>query len=341
MSDRRVAAFGLTCRSGSRHKAGAVAARRGESMWRLFLFLLAASACAAIASCAPMVALHESEVVFRTVNTPAGPLRLAVIEKGEGRPILLLHGFATSSFTWQGVEPELSKRHRVIEVDLRGFGASDKPIDEHYSVFDQADAIEALIEQENLKDLTVIGHSFGGGVTLALALKSAQQSHPRIRNIVLINSVAYKQPIPIFFQLLRIPMLGEVSMTLVPPEVQAAQGLRLAYYDHGKITRRAIAEYASTLYSPAAKHALMKTVEQLIPPNVEEIADRYKTITVPALVLWCRDDKVVPSIFGQRLKSDLPSSELIVFADCGHMPQEEKPVDTARAIEGFLARHDS
>jgi pimeloyl-ACP methyl ester carboxylesterase len=313
---------------------------RGDRMRRLYFLAVAASFCAALAACAPMIALHESEVDYRTVSTPSGPLRLAVIDKGRGRPLLMLHGFATSSFTWQGVEPELSKRHRVIEVDLRGFGASDKPIDDHYSVFDQADAIEAFIEQENLKDLTIVGHSFGGGIALALALKSATQSNPRIKNIVLIDSVAYKQPIPIFFKLLQVPMLGEVSMALVPPEVQAAQGLRLAYYDHDKITKRAIAEYASTLYSPAAKHALTKTVEQLIPPNLDEIASRYKTIKVPALVLWCKDDKVVPSHFAHRLKSDLTASELIVFSDCGHMPQEEKPQDTARAIEAFLSRHD-
>lgn len=299
---------------------------------------------AVLASCAPVpptMALHETEVELRTVNTPTGPLRLAVTDRGKGRPILLLHGFATSSFTWQAIEPELSKRYRVIAVDLRGFGASDKPVDDHYSIFDQADTIQAFIEQENLKDLTIVGHSFGGGVTLALALKSIEQKSSRIRNIVLIDSIAYKQPIPIFFKLLKIPMLAEVGMTLVPPSVQAEQGLRLAYYDRGKITERAIAEYASNLNSSEAKHALSKTVEQIIPPNIDEIAGRYSDIKLPALVMWCKDDKVVPAVFGRRLKADLPSAELIVFSDCGHMPQEEKPEDTARAIEGFLARHES
>jgi pimeloyl-ACP methyl ester carboxylesterase len=288
-----------------------------------------------------MVALHESEVEFRTVNTPAGPLRLAVTDKGKGRPILMLHGIATSSFTWQAIEPALAKNYRVIAVDLRGFGASDKPLDDHYSIFDQADAIQAFIEQENLKDLTIVGHSFGGGVTLALALRAGEQSHPRIRNIVLIDTIAYKQPIPIFFRLLQIPMLGEVGMALVPPEVQAAQGLRLAYFDREKITARAVAEYANALYSPAAKHALMKTIEQIVPPDIEEIAERYKTIKFPALVMWCKQDKVVPVFFGHRLKADMPAAELVVFDSCGHMPQEEKPEDTVRAIEGFLARHES
>ena len=310
-------------------------------VFRSFLVVACAAFCAALVSCAPMMALHDGEVDYRTVQTPAGPLRLAVMDKGKGRPILLLHGFATSSFTWQAIEPELAKSHRVIAVDLRGFGASDKPLDDHYSIFDQADAIEAFIEQENLKDLTIVGHSFGGGIALALALRATEQGHSRIRNLVLIDSIAYKQPIPIFFQLLQIPVLGEVSMTLVPPEVQATQGLRLAYYDRDKITARAVAEYANTLYSPASKHALIKTVEQIIPPNIEEISSRYKTIKLPTLVLWCKDDKVVPPIFGRRLRADIKPSELVVFDHCGHMPQEEKPEDTARAIEAFLARNES
>lgn len=310
-------------------------------MWRSCRLFLLASLGAVLSSCASTMALHDSEVAYRTVNTPTGPLRLAVQDVGKGRPILLLHGFATSSFTWQAIMPELSKHNRVIAVDLRGFGASDKPLDDHYSIFDQADAIQALIEQENLKDLTLIGHSFGGGVTLALALRAQERRDTRIRNIVLVDSVAYKQPIPIFFKLLKVPVLGEVSMALVPPEVQAAQGLRLAYYDRDKITTRAVSEYASALYSSGSKHALIQTVEQLIPPNIDEIAEKYQTIKFPTLIIWCKDDKVVPSIFGRRLHADIPSSELAMFEQCGHMPQEEKPEDTARAIEAFLARNDT
>lgn len=285
-----------------------------------------------------MMAMHDSEVAYRMVNTPSGPLRLAVMDVGKGRPLLLLHGFASSSFTWQSVVPELAKSHRVIAIDLRGFGASDKPLDDHYSIFDQADAVQAFIDQENLKDLTLIGHSFGGGITLELALRAAERHDRRIRSIVLIDSIAYKQPIPIFFKILQIPVLGEVSMTLVPPEVQAAQGLRLAYYDRDKITARAVSEYANALYSPASKHALIKTVEQILPPNIDEISAKYPQIKVPALIVWCKDDKVVPSFFGRRLHADIPSSELVMFEQCGHMPQEEKPEDTARAISAFLDR---
>jgi pimeloyl-ACP methyl ester carboxylesterase len=116
--------------------------------------------------------------------------------------------------------------------------------------------------------------------------------------------------------------------------------LRLAYYDRDKISARAIAEYASTLYSPAAKYALTKTVEHMIPKNIDSIASRYQTLKLPTLILWCEADKVVPVRYGRRLHADLPRAEMVVLADCGHMPQEEKPDDTVHAIENFLARNE-
>ena len=64
-----------------------------------------------------------------------------------------------------------------------------------------------------------------------------------------------------------------------------------------KISAQDIAEYANTLYSPAAKHALMKTIEKIVPDNIDEIAARYKTIKMPALIVWCEEDKVVPVAF--------------------------------------------
>ena len=327
----------LNCARGRREDVFQV----GGDMRRVFFFGWIVALTAALGSCAPLVANHDSEVQFRTVKTPAGPVRLAVIERGQGRPILLLHGFATSSYTWHAIIPELSKNHRVIAIDLRGFGASDKPIDDHYSIQDQTEAVQAFVEQENLRDLTVIGHSFGGGIALVMALNAEQQRKPRIRNIVLIDFLAYRQPMPIFFRLLQIPMVGDLSMTLVPPEIQAGQGLRLAYYDPDKITGQDVAEYANTLYSPAAKHALTKTIEQLVPDNIDEIASRYKTIKMPALIVWCQQDKVVPVVLGLRLHEEMRSSELALFSQCGHMPQEEKPEDTLAAIQAFLKRNAS
>ena len=89
--------------------------------------------------------------------------------------------------------PELATNHRVIAVDLKGFGQSDKPMDERYSVFDQAELLAQLIEDRNLRDLTLVGHSFGGGVALLLALEADQRLKGRISRLVLLNTLAYRR----------------------------------------------------------------------------------------------------------------------------------------------------
>jgi pimeloyl-ACP methyl ester carboxylesterase len=272
--------------------------------------------------------------------TAHGTLHLAVKEEGQGRPILLLHGFGTSGYSWRKIVPALARDHRVITLDLRGFGASDKPLDEHYSIADQAEAVEAFIKQEDLKDLTVVGHSFGGGVTLALALKLGKERPARIHDLVLLDTIAYRQPLPVFFRLLQYPAVAQVSMTLIPPEVQATEALRLAYYERDKITARDIMEYASPLYSPAGKRALIATVNKLIPDDIDEIAERYKTLKLPTQIIWCDADRIVPLALGRRLNENIPSAQLTVLSDCGHFPHEEKPEETVAVIRAFIARQD-
>ena len=87
-------------------------------------------------------------------------------------PLLLIHGFGASTYTWRHIAPELARTHRVIAVDLKGFGQSDKPFDSRYSVFDQAELLAELIEEKDLHNLTLVGHSFGGGIALMLALEN-------------------------------------------------------------------------------------------------------------------------------------------------------------------------
>ena len=107
---------------------------------------------------------------FALLGPPDAPVNLYYEEQGKGPPVLLLHGFGASTFTWRHVAPDLAETHRVIAVDLKGFGQSDKPFDERYSVSDQAELLAQLIEDKDLRDLTIVGHSFGGGVALRLAL---------------------------------------------------------------------------------------------------------------------------------------------------------------------------
>jgi pimeloyl-ACP methyl ester carboxylesterase len=78
-------------------------------------------------------------------------------------PVLLIHGLGASTYTWRHLIPALARNHRVIAVDLKGAGKSDKPLDEAYGILDQASLLKILVEHKSLSNLTVVGHSMGGG----------------------------------------------------------------------------------------------------------------------------------------------------------------------------------
>ena len=224
----------------------------------------------------------------------------------------------------------------MIAVDLKGFGQSDKPFDERYSVFDQAELIAQLIEDKDLRDLTIVGHSYGGGVALSLALEANARLGGRISRLVLLNSIAFPQQIPMFFRLLDVPLVSQVGVRMVPPAVQARVALQIAYYDDSKIDDEEVEIYAAPLKTAAGKHAIIHSARQIVPEDIDQLSERYKTITLPTLILWCDHDRIVPLDVGLKLRRTLPNSTLRLVESCGHMPQEEQPESTLKLLKGFI-----
>lgn len=292
----------------------------------------------AVGGCSVIYPLEDQTDRWQPVGSPDNPIRLAYREEGHGKPVLLIHGLGTNAYTWRHLSPVLAKDHRVISVDLKGFGRSDKPFDDYYSVTDQARLVGQFLEKMALRDVTIIGHSFGGGVALMMALDRKKGAKSRIKRLVLLNSIAYPQKIPSFFKVLRTPVLGHIGATATPPELQTKAALMLAYHDDSIIRGRDVAAYSRPLYTPGGKHALVRTAQQIVPDNLPSIARRYRTIRKPVFIIWCKQDKIVPISLGLRLHATLPNSEFHTIDECGHIPHEERPDETARAIQEFLYR---
>lgn len=307
----------------------------------LGLALLVAACAAALPGPVPVSSADtgskQDAASYVAVGPSAEPVRLAYEERGAGDPLLLIHGFGASTYTWREVAPLLADDYRVIAVDMKGFGKSDKPLDDKYSLHDQTALIADFIVKRNLRKLTIVGHSFGGGVALLLALDKRPDLKGRIKRLVILDGVAYRQHIPVFFRLLRQPSIAQLGMVLVPPEIQTQAALRIAYEDNRKATAETAAAYAAPLRSEGGRHAVISTVQQIVPPDIDEVAAKYKTIKMPVLLLWCENDKVVPLEIGWRLGGELPNATFHMLRNCGHMPQEEEPVETARRIKDFLA----
>ena len=226
----------------------------------------------------------------------------------------------------------------MFNLDLKGFGRSDKPDDGRYSPIDQAAMVKAFLVRQGLTQVTLIGHSMGGAIALAAAI-DANRTHPDlIRRLVLIDSAAYPQEFSETLKVLRDPVLGPLTLALLPPEFLAM----LSLTDDSSVRSAAaedILSYAQPLYSAGAKEALLATARQISPPNAAQLTGLYRTIQQPALLIWCRKDDVVPLAVGERLEKDMPQAQLHVLETCSHVPIEEQPQDTARLITRFLARH--
>ena len=262
-------------------------------------------------------------------------VQLHFTEKGQGSAILLLHGFAESGFTWRYIEDELAKTHRVITLDLKGFGQSPKPKDGRYSIYDQALAVKHFIEQHRLQSVTLVGHSMGGGVALALAILARNEPW-EISKLVLIDAAAYRQNLPSMIQDLTIPVIGQLGVYLISPHFQAKQGYVYAFYDDDKIPEEGVRHSAENFVKPGARYVYLRSAKQLIPEDIEKISRQYKSIHQPTLIIWGYNDIVVPRRFAYLLKKDLPFSELKFIHHSGHMPQEETPIQVLKWMKPFL-----
>src|SRR6476660_4242376 len=298
---------------------------------------LGLAAIMAAASAFALAANDASQFPFARLGPPDAPVKLYTVERGEGPPVLLIHGFGTNSFTWRHVAPDLARDHKVIAVDLKGFGRSDKPFDERYAASDQAELLTQLILDRDLHDLTVVGHSYGGGVALLLALEADARLKGRIAKLVLLDTIAYPQAIPVFFKLLDTPVVSQLGVRMAPPTTQVQMALRIAYFDNSKIGADEVKAYAEPMRTAAGKHALIYSARQIIPDDVEQISARYATIELPTLILWCDHDRIVPVEIGLKLKREMPNATFRIIDQCGHMPQEEQPEATMLQIRQFLS----
>jgi len=265
-------------------------------------------------------------------------VRINYYEAGQGPPVILLHGFGSSAYSWRFLGPALAADHRVFTLDLKGYGLSAKPEDGKYAISDQAGMVAEFIRARDLHDLVVIGHSMGGGVALMTYFKVVEDEPARIKKMVLIDSAGYPQKMPWFIWLAKAPVLGSVGGNLVSPRFASTMALRKCYYNKAKITDAQIDTYAYYASLPGGREAVVATAQQIVPEDIEAVIARYQTIKVPVLIVWGAEDEVVPLSVGRNFKRDIPNSELVILPQCGHIPQEEEPQETTRIAKEFLQK---
>lgn len=255
---------------------------------------------------------------------------------GSGPPLIAIHGFGGSIYSWHSIRAELSAAHTVYAFDLKGFGKSPKPEDGRYSVYDQAALILSYMREHTLTSVTLLGHSFGGGVALAVAAELEEKQHSALSKLVLIDAASYRQDLPWFIDTLRVAFIGSISQYLLTVRRQVRMVLEFAYFNKSLVTVEQVESYALALLMPGGKYALRETAKQIVPADIDVLSARYPHIKVPTLILWGRHDQVVPLANGERLHRAIAGSQLVIIENAGHIPHEEVPDAVRQPLADFL-----
>jgi len=270
-------------------------------------------------------------------RTAAAAFPLHLDSFGEsGATLLLVHGLGTNGSTWTGWMTPLARKHKVLVVDLKGFGASAKPRDEFYRPQDQADLLFESVLNLDLQDLVLVGHSLGGAIASLVAMRLMETCPQRLRALIVVAGPLLPQPVPPFLRLAGRRVLGPVLIRIIPARFLIRKALRLAYRNPDLVSESLVEAYAGNLRSKGGRHALSATIRQLQPQDAARLSRGLSSIRVPVLLLWGKDDPVVSVDIGERAAALFPDAILQVLPECGHMPQEEHPSASLERVTEFL-----
>jgi pimeloyl-ACP methyl ester carboxylesterase len=250
-------------------------------------------------------------------------------------PIVLVHGTSASLHTWEGWVRALKGQRRVITFDLPGFGLTGPftgqytPDDYHGDTY--ARFVLDLLDALKVDRVVLGGNSLGGEV----AWRTAYAAPQRVAALVLVDAAgpAFTPiDIPLGFRLARVPVLNRISEWALPrPLVE--QSVASVYGDPSKVTPALVDRYWELTLREGNRRALRLRMQGLV--NGEH-AERIATLQQPTLILWGGQDRLIPPITAQQFKQQIAGSQLVVFDDLGHVPQEEDPARTVLPVKAFL-----
>ncbi len=258
-------------------------------------------------------------------------LRIRYVRRGSGPPVLLLHGIASSMFTWRDVLPTLANDHDVLAMDLPGFGGSDVPLAPTVDLLRAA--VVGLMDRLSIQRASLVGNSLGGATAAVVAAR-----HPeRVERLVLLDAAGFRLSPQSRPWLLRAGAgtLGAVVGRLPRPRPVLALGLRQVFHDDSLVTRERLDEYEAPFLRPGAVAGMRALLSAPAPPAAE-FDTMLRSLRAPTLVIWGAEDGWIPVADAERFAAAIPGARKVVLPRCGHMPQEERSVEVLALLRGFL-----
>jgi len=242
-------------------------------------------------------------------------------DEGQGPAVVLIHGFGGHTFSFRKNIPALAEHFRVIAVDLKGFGYTERPRKSDYSLTAQARMVVGLMEALGIESAAVVGHSMGGEVAMRIAAGFPE----RVEKLLLVASVSGDRfpslpPTPIMRPFMA--AFGRLTSRFL---------LRRAFYDRAHLTEEVRQGYRA----PRRIRGFMDGIYQIFRDWRHDLPIAFEKITQPALILWARAERL-PNWMLDRLRTRLPQAEVHFVEEAGHLVLEEQPEAANRLMLRFL-----
>jgi 2-hydroxy-6-oxonona-2,4-dienedioate hydrolase len=252
-----------------------------------------------------------------------GENKIRYIQAGDSDSnIILIHGLGGFAERWSEVIPLLSKKHRIIALDLPGYGYSDKPSIDYTPEFFSKFIFEFL-DILGINRTSMIGSSLGGQIVAECAITQ----NKLIQKIVLVSPAGIMKS--------STPTLDAYSMAALYPSYDT---VKTAYEMMGssnkKVSDVTIEEFIKRMTQPNAKMAFMSTILAL--KNTPPITNRLSKITIPTLLIWGKHDTMIPTKYANDFVSSIKNCRLEIMENCGHTPHIEEPFNFSQKVLNFL-----
>ncbi len=249
---------------------------------------------------------------------------------GSGDPVLLLHGSGpgvSAWANWQRVIPPLAESHRVLALDIVGFGHTDRPADIRYSLQTWVDHVWGFLDALGMERASIVGNSLGGRIAVAMATQQPE----RVSKMVLMGSPGPGMT----------PSEGLIALRGYEPSYEAMRELLVTYFavDPTIITPELVQIRHEASVAPGVHEtyrAMFSDPEHAgadLAFNLDELAQ----LATPTLIVHGREDRVIPLESGINMLSTLPNADLHVFSRCGHWTQIERSGEFVAVVDQFLS----
>jgi pimeloyl-ACP methyl ester carboxylesterase len=294
----------------------------------ILVLLLALVAFAFLRPLTVLIAATQTRLLFDGIHSDYTDLPLAgaphvrvhYYAGGSGSPVVLVHGLGGRAEDWAALMPQLVRdHHRVYALDLPGYGRSDWPANAAYSIPEQTALVEAFLDNRKLARTDLAGWSMGGWIAMRLALDQPQ----RIRRLVIFDSAGT-----------RFPLTWDTSIFEpdTPAKLRDLDDLLMAGpapHVPGFIQR--------DVFRFVGRHAwvVRRNMDSLL-TGADLLDGKLGALQMPMLIVWGKQDHLIPVSVGEQIHHDVPQSEFVVVDGCGHLAPGQCAAQIGPVFKGFL-----